>query len=124
MGLKDVWNHLLEQASTRVSRYSGKALARFSNPENMLAEIDGFSEKHNIKIEGTSIALFMQYLSGDLPFKTYTGKPAQQILNCMLQTANYLLSPQLKPENFVADMTKTLSPLEAQPKVYSKSATL
>ncbi len=124
MGLKDLWNHLLEQASTRVSRYSGKAIARFSNPENMLAEIDGFCEKHNIKIEGTNIALFMQYLSGDLPFKTYTGKSAQQILNCMLETADYLLSPQLKPENFVADMAKILLPLEAQTKVYSKSATL
>lgn len=124
LGLKDLWNHLLEQTSTRVSRYSGKAFARFSSPENMLAEIEVFCGKHEIKIEGTSIALFIRYLSGDLPFKTYTGKFAQQLLNCMLQTADYLLSSLLKPENFVEDMTKILSPIETPLKVYRKSATL
>ncbi|HLB42354.1 MAG TPA: hypothetical protein VJN02_05825 [Gammaproteobacteria bacterium] len=124
LGLKDLWNHLLEQASTRISRYSGKALARFSTPENILAEIEGFCDKHDLKITGTNIALFMQYLSGDLPSKTYTGKFAQQLLNCMLQTAAYLLSSQLEPENFFANMTKILSPLEVPLKVYSQSATV
>ena len=124
LGLKDLWHFLLQQASMQVSRYGGKSITRFSSPENVVAEIERFSDKHGINLEGTSIARFLQSLLGDLPSKTYTGKCAQPILKCLLRTAEHLMGPKLNPETFVKDMTELLAPLDAPSKLYSSSANL
>lgn len=124
LGLKNVWHFLLQQSSTQVSRYSGKSIIRFSNPENVVAEIENFCDNHGIKLEGSCIARFLQYLSGDLPSKTYTGKSTQPILNCLLETAKYLMSQKLNPETFVKDMMVLLAPLDTSSKLYSNSANL
>jgi len=128
IGLKDLWQYLLQQASMRESlylyTYTRESFARFSTPENLLLEIEIFCWNHVIDIKGTGISDFLQLLAGNLPDKTYTGKEAQQLLNCMLKAAEYMASqaPVLKPENFIAEMNKILLPLQAETKFYGKSA--
>lgn len=120
---KEVWCSLIQQASTQVSRYSGKSTVRFSNPENVMAEIESFADRNGINLEGTSIARFLQIFS-DEAFKTYTGKSAQLVLNCLLAVTRYLTSSELKADNFVKIMTSLLTPLDVPSKLYCSSTNL
>jgi hypothetical protein len=112
LGLKELWNYLLARVSTRVSRYTRKELIHFSCPENLAAGIEAFCQNNAIDIESTRIPLFLKYLTGDLSFKTYTGKSASRFHACMLQVANLMLSPKLKPETFIENMTSMLIEFE------------
>jgi len=112
LGLQTLWHFLLQQASTQVSRYSGKAITRFSSPDNVVAEIEHYCDKHNIHLAGTKIVYFLRSISGELPSKTYTGQPAQAILNGLLETVTYLMSPRLQPESFLKEMNKIVSSID------------
>ena len=124
VGLKEVWHHLLQQSSTRISS-SGKWITRFSSPENVAAEIEMYCDKHQINLEGDYILPFLKILAGDMPEKTYTGKEAQSLLNSLLKVANYLMSPGLKPERFINDMIGScMRQPELLPRLYSGSVNL
>lgn len=112
LGLKQLWNHLIENASTVESPEFNSKMARFSNTENLFAEISLIYQSHHINIdEHENIKLFLNYLSGNLPNKTYTGKTAQQVLKCALQIANYLKKPVLDKHAFLLELKKILLPL-------------
>ncbi len=113
IGLKELWNHLLQDASTLLFNYGEGPLARFSNPANIAAEISMFCKQHQLGLTGNIVSSFLQRIN-DLPDKTYTGKFAQIILNCLLQIAKYLNSEQLNPQSFLADMAEILKPYELQ----------
>lgn len=120
LGLKDLWNYLLAQESTRVSRYTRNQVVHFSCPANLAARIEEFCERSQINIENTSVSFFLRFLSGELSFKTYTGKLASQLLDCMLQCTNYLLSGGARPERFMQDMTAILCEFEKSAREYNR----
>lgn len=104
LGLKQLWSHLIEEASTL--KLPGK-IARFSNGENLLAEIYFICQQYHIQID-ENLKLYLDYLAGHLPGKTLTGKTAQYVLNCTLQIANYLTNPVSSKDTFLSELNKIL----------------